>query len=157
MSKSIGTFLSVACLSAVSLFTGSAWAQITHHNQSYALASAVNTKSDSSTVHATQPVNPATHAPAENDGSVVIELVAPKDIAPSSAAKTIPPTLTVTTAALLELHAMRQNAVDLCLQLPSKYRTRLPQCAKIFEHEIRLKQLAKERQAASESSVPHTN
>jgi len=40
---------------------------------------------------------------------------------------------------------MRQNAVDLCLQLPTKYRTRLPECADIFKHEIRLKALAKER------------
>jgi hypothetical protein len=55
-----------------------------------------------------------------------------------------PTTLTVRTAALLELHAMRQNAVDLCLQLPAKYRTQLPQCADIFKREIRLEQLAKE-------------
>lgn len=55
-----------------------------------------------------------------------------------------PTTLTVRTAALLELHAMRQNAVDLCLQLPAKYRTELPQCADIMKGEIRLEQLAKE-------------
>jgi len=56
----------------------------------------------------------------------------------------LPPTLTVRTAALLELHAMRQSAVDLCLQLPTKYRTHLPQCAEIFKHEIRLETLAKD-------------
>jgi hypothetical protein len=72
----------------------------------------------------------------------VIQVVA----APATAEKTPPTTLTVRTAALLELHAMRQNAVDLCLQLPTRYRTQLPQCADIFRHEIRLKALAKERQ-----------
>jgi hypothetical protein len=56
----------------------------------------------------------------------------------------LPPTLTVKTNTLLELHAMRQNAVDLCIQLPTKYRTRLPQCAEIFKHEIRLETFAKE-------------
>jgi hypothetical protein len=56
-----------------------------------------------------------------------------------------PPTMTVRTAALLELHAMRKNAVDLCLELPIKYRTRLPECADIFRHEIRLQALAKDR------------
>jgi hypothetical protein len=40
---------------------------------------------------------------------------------------------------------MRESAVDLCLQLPAKYRTQLPQCAEIFKHEIRLKALAKEQ------------
>lgn len=59
--------------------------------------------------------------------------------------KAPPATLTVRTAALLELHEMRQSAVDLCLQLPTKYRTQLPQCAEIFRHEIRLKTLANER------------
>jgi hypothetical protein len=63
----------------------------------------------------------------------------------SSVDKAPPATLTIRTAALLELHEMRQSAVDLCLQLPSKYRTQLPQCADIFRHEIRLKTLAKER------------
>ena len=62
-----------------------------------------------------------------------------------SSESTTPTTLTVRTAALLELHAMRQNAVDLCLQLPAKYRTQLPQCADIFKREIRLEQLAKEQ------------
>ena len=65
---------------------------------------------------------------------------------PSAVRKSLPATLTVRTAALLELHGMRQSAVDLCLQLPTKYRTKLPQCAEIFRHEIRLKALAKEKQ-----------
>lgn len=58
----------------------------------------------------------------------------------------LPPTMTVKTATLLELHEMRQSAVDLCVQLPTKYRTRLPQCAAIFKHEIRLEALAKHNQ-----------
>ena len=62
---------------------------------------------------------------------------------PPAADKNMPPTLTVGTSALLELHGMRQSAVNLCLQLPAKYRTRLPQCADIFKHEIRLEALAK--------------
>ncbi|MGO9542990.1 MAG: hypothetical protein ACLPN2_20600 [Terriglobales bacterium] len=64
---------------------------------------------------------------------------------PQSATSSLPPTMTVRTAALLELHGMRQSAVALCLQLPTKYRTRLPQCADIFKHEIRLQALAKDR------------
>jgi hypothetical protein len=64
---------------------------------------------------------------------------------PQSVANSLPPTMTVRTAALLELHAMRRSAVDLCLQLPAKYRTRLPECADIFKHEIRLQVLAKDR------------
>jgi len=57
----------------------------------------------------------------------------------------VPPTMTVRTAALLELHAMRKSAVDLCIQLPTKYRTRLPECAEIFKHEIRLQAMAKDK------------
>jgi hypothetical protein len=62
---------------------------------------------------------------------------------PFSADNNQPPTLRVRTAALLELHAMRQSAVGLCIQLPAKYRKHLPQCADIFRHEIRLQDLAK--------------
>lgn len=57
----------------------------------------------------------------------------------------LPAVMTVSTATLLELHGMRNSAVSLCLQLPTKYRTHLPQCAEIFEHEIRLAALAKDR------------
>jgi hypothetical protein len=64
---------------------------------------------------------------------------------PRSADNNLPRTLTVRTAALLELHAMRQSAVSLCLQLPAKYRTHLPECADIFQHEIRLERLAKHK------------
>jgi hypothetical protein len=61
--------------------------------------------------------------------------------------ETAPPvTLTVKASALLELHEMRENAVNLCLELPAKYRTQLPECADIFKHEIRLKALAKQQQ-----------
>ena len=56
-----------------------------------------------------------------------------------------PTTMTVQTSTLLELHGMRNSAVSLCLQLPTKYRTHLPQCADIFKHEIRLEALAKDR------------
>jgi hypothetical protein len=63
---------------------------------------------------------------------------------PSSVASKLPPTMTVRTAALLELHAMRKSAVDLCIQLPTKYRTRLPECAEIFKGELRLERLAKD-------------
>jgi hypothetical protein len=66
-------------------------------------------------------------------------------VRPPAADKNMPPTLTVRTSALLELHAMRQSAVNLCLQLPAKYRTRMPQCADIFKHEIRLEALAKNK------------
>jgi len=69
----------------------------------------------------------------------VTEVVADRN----SVGNNLPPTLTVSTAALLELHAMRKSAVDLCLELPTKYRTRLPECAEIFKHEIRLQGLAK--------------
>jgi hypothetical protein len=63
---------------------------------------------------------------------------------PNAIASKLPATLTVSTAALLELHEMRKSAVDLCIQLPTKYRTRLPECAEIFKHEIRLQGLAKD-------------
>jgi hypothetical protein len=145
MFKNVGISLSVVWLSAVLLFTCSAWAQISPRNQVFALASTVSTNSENSSVHKPQPVAKEDLASSESRGSIEIE-IAPDVTATSATKKTIPPTLTVSTAALLELHAMRQNAVDLCLQLPSKYRTRLPECAEIFEHEIRLKQLAKKRQ-----------
>jgi len=61
---------------------------------------------------------------------------------PSSIVSKLPATLTVRTAALLELHDMRKSAVDLCIQLPTKYRTHLPECAEIFKDEIRLERLA---------------
>ncbi len=76
----------------------------------------------------------------EPDGS---QIEVSKVTDPHSPNQKFPATLTVSTAALLELHGMRQSAVDLCLQLPAKYRTQLPQCAEIFKHEIRLKALAK--------------
>jgi len=80
-----------------------------------------------------------------NSTSGVIKEEVPKVVAdPYLSDNKLPPTLTVRTAALLELHAMRQSAVDLCLQLPTKYRTHLPQCAEIFKHEIRLETLAKD-------------
>ncbi len=82
----------------------------------------------------------AAAAPCESPKQVIQVAVAPRpnDTAP-------PATLTVKAAALLELHQMRESAVDLCLELPSKYRTQLPQCADIFKHEIRLKALAQQQ------------
>ncbi len=77
----------------------------------------------------------------ENSNSDVIKNNIPD---PKPIVSKLPATLTVSTAALLELHAMRKSAVDLCLQLPTKYRTRLPECAEIFKHEIRLQGLAKD-------------
>ena len=83
--------------------------------------------------------NPAT-APCGSAKTVIQIAAEPAPI------ETQPPaTFTVKASALLELHEMRQSAVDLCLQLPAKYRTQLPQCAEIFKHEIRLKALAKEQ------------
>jgi hypothetical protein len=64
---------------------------------------------------------------------------------PHSAADNPSAATRVRTAALLELHAMRKNAVNLCMQLPKKYRTRWPQCAEIFIHEVRLESLANEK------------
>ena len=63
----------------------------------------------------------------------------------SPAANSMPSTLTVSTAALLELHGIRKSAVDLCLDLPTKYRTRKP-CADIFTREVRLNNLRKNKQ-----------
>jgi hypothetical protein len=64
---------------------------------------------------------------------------------PDSVSDKLPTTMTVSTATLLELHFMRKSAVDLCIQLPTKYRTRLPECSDIFKHEIRLEALAKDK------------
>ncbi len=64
---------------------------------------------------------------------------------PDAVADKLPTTMTVRTATLLELHSMRKSAVELCIQLPTKYRTRLPECSDIFKHEIRLETLAKDR------------
>jgi hypothetical protein len=82
-----------------------------------------------------------TNAPCGNPQQViqVVTEPAPTETAP-------PVTLTVKASALLELHEMRENAVNLCLELPAKYRTQLPECADIFKHEIRLKALAKQQQ-----------
>ena len=63
---------------------------------------------------------------------------------PSSISHEPHPTITVSTVALLELQAMRESALNLCMQLPDKYRRRLPECAEIFTHEIRLQAIAQE-------------
>jgi hypothetical protein len=64
---------------------------------------------------------------------------------PDSVVDKQPATMVVRTEALLELHSMRENAVDLCIHLPTKYRTRSPECADIFKHEIRLQALARNK------------
>jgi hypothetical protein len=82
----------------------------------------------------------------QDSASVVITAegteVVPDPLSPNNK---LPTTLMVRTAVLLELHGMRKSAVDLCLQLPAKYRTHLPQCADIFKREIRLQTFAKDR------------
>ena len=143
-------------LPGVLLIAVSAWAQITPRDAAYALrpsesknrggSGQLNLLSDA---NESSPVNDVAGDDKALDPDVtpngtknaVIQVVDP-----NSVRKSLPPTLTVRTAALLELHGMRESAVDLCLQLPVKYRTHLPQCADIFKHEIRLKALAKEKQ-----------
>jgi hypothetical protein len=81
----------------------------------------------------------------QDSTSIVVKKEVTKVVTdPSSIVSKLPATLTVRTAALLELHAMRKSAVDLCIQLPTKYRTHLPECAEIFTDEIRLERLAKD-------------
>ena len=63
-------------------------------------------------------------------------------------------TINVSTVALLELQAMRESAVDLCMQLPDKYRRRLPECADIFTHEIRLQAIAQEIKIKKINGLP---
>ena len=148
--------LCVCCLPVVFLVAASAWGQITPRDAAFALRSSRSTNPGKSGEGA---------VPSEPKASVTVTVVAGHDTAPvpeatpggndhheaskadpTSTEKGLPPSMTVRTAALLELHAMRQSAVDLCLQLPAKYRTQLPQCAEIFKHEIRLKALAQEKQ-----------
>ena len=98
----------------------------------------------------------STTAPAPNYVAAVHDPMGPQDptsevikeeisaVNPHPVKNNLPPTITVKTTTLQELHAMRQSAVDLCIQLPTKYRTHLPQCAEIFKHEIRLETFAKE-------------
>ena len=148
--------LCVCCLPVVFLLAVSAWGQITPRDAAFALRSSSSTNPGKSV---------GGELPSEPKASFTVTVVAGHDAAvvpeaapggnnnhqsgkaePTLAEKTPPPSMTVRTAALLELHAMRQSAVDLCLQLPAKYRTQLPQCAEIFKHEIRLKALAKEKQ-----------
>jgi len=148
--------LCVCCLPVVFLLAVSAWGQITPRDAAFALRSSSSTNPSKSGER---------EVPSEPKASFTVTVVAEHDAAgvpepapnvnnnheagkaePTSAEKTLPSSMTVRTAALLELHAMRQSAVDLCLQLPAKYRTQLPQCAEIFKHEIRLKALAKEKQ-----------
>jgi hypothetical protein len=72
----------------------------------------------------------------------VIAEIAPD---PHAIVDKLPTTITVRTEVLLELHSMWNNAVNLCLKIPTKYRTRLPECADIFSHEIRLQALARNK------------
>ncbi|MGA7293635.1 MAG: hypothetical protein WBW53_15010 [Terriglobales bacterium] len=83
---------------------------------------------------------------AQDSNSDVIPNEVSKVVAdPKPVAGRMPATMTVRTTTLLELHAMRESAVDLCLRLPTKYRTHLPECADIFKHEIRLQAIARDK------------
>jgi hypothetical protein len=130
-------------LPVVLLFAMTAWVQVTAGDDAYRLTSAFNPARSL----AVKDVAVHDHVAGQDLALGAIT----KDVATvgadlSSVDNTFPATLTVRTAALLELHAMRKSAVDLCVQLPTKYRTRQPQCADIFKHEIRLQALAKHRQ-----------
>jgi len=127
--------------SVVFLFAMTAWAQVTAGDDAYRLTSA----SDPAPSFAVKDAAVHDHVAGQDLTLGAIT----KDVAKvgadlSSVDNGFPATLTVRTAALLELHAMRKSAVGLCVQLPTKYRTRLPQCADIFKHEIRLQALAKD-------------
>jgi len=163
----------VVFLPLVLLFTVSSWGQATPHEHAYTLTSSSDLGHGNDVLSsASIPEASAdlTAANGLNDSKVstpplaaVNDVTVPNKIGvhemppcgvkndsiqvvtSQSSETKAPTTLTVRTAALLELHAMRQNAVDLCLQLPAKYRTQLPQCADIFKREIRLEQLAKEQ------------
>lgn len=138
------------------LFAVSAWAQITSGDGAYTLTTSSGIYSGSDgLVNASNPTASAvpavhdatTHGKVSDQDSTPVAIkkaVTESGAGPNSAENNLPSTITVKTAALLELHAMRQSAVDLCIQLPTKYRTRLPECAEIFKHEIRLQGLAKD-------------
>lgn len=148
--------LCVWFLPGVLLIAVSAWAQRMPREAAYALKASggmnpggsgqLNLPSDPDASSAVNDVAAHDKAPGAEftPGGNIDAVVQVAD--PSAVRKSLPATLTVRTAALIELHGMRQSAVDLCLQLPAKYRTKLPQCAEIFRHEIRLKALAKEKQ-----------
>jgi hypothetical protein len=124
----------------VILFAVSAWTQITPGDDAYTLTSAGSTSFGSSGVLDLQSV------PQDFTSGVIKKEVTKGGTNPDSAYNNLLPTVAVRTGALLELHAMRQSAVALCIQLPTKYRTHLPECADIFKHEIRLQALAKHSQ-----------
>jgi hypothetical protein len=161
--------LCVWFLPVVFLLAVPTWAQITARDHAYALTSPSSTIYGSSqTPHGPTGINgtgfnnrnafdlassSAVHEmgvpdnATRNSTSGAIKKKTAEGIADRSPVdNNLPPTLTVSTAALLELHAMRKSAVDLCIELPSKYRTHLPECAEIFKHEIRLQGLAKNHQ-----------
>ena len=135
------------------LFAMSAWAQITAGDDAYTLTtpSSIHYSSSDGLVNASDPtpstvIDVTAHGNVSGPDSasgVIKKAVTEIGVVPNSAERNLPPTITVKTAALLELHAMRKSAVELCIQLPTKYRTRLPQCAEIFKHEIRLQGLAR--------------
>ena len=165
-------FLCVGFLAVWFLFTGPASAQITASDGAYAsLQVSTNQGSnpgldlqaqglhgstansgtgfkynplDATSSDAVHDVAVRDNLSGENSTSGAIKQKVTEIVAdPNSVVVDLPPTFTVSTAALLELHAMRKSAVDLCIQLPTKYRTRLPECAEIFKNEIRLQGLAK--------------
>jgi hypothetical protein len=156
-------------LPVVFLFAGPVWGQISPREY-YALRSTSHTNDDGKGALRLQPFSEANgmgpdSSTVSEPSSTAVNEASPNDrsaapsLAPCESTKQVirvaaepassdtqpPATLTVRASALLELHEMRQSAVDLCLQLPAKYRTQLPQCADIFKHEIRLKALAQKR------------
>lgn len=157
MGKQKRNQVSSGVVAMIFLFAVTAWAQGRPHEYNalrstgpQELAAVRGTGFDVGNV--TEPAHAITEVPALNKATSpatapcggekqVIQIAA----GPASSDTQAPATFTVRASALLELHEMRQSAVDLCLQLPVKYRTQLPQCAEIFKHEIRLKALAKER------------
>ena len=138
-------FLCVWLLSVCFLYAALGWSQITASDHAFTSSPDSTNRSSSGALGLqAREVAVSDDRSGESTASRAIEQkVTEVSADPHSAVSNLPPTLTVSTAALLELHAMRKSAVDLCIQLPAKYRTRLPECAEIFKHEIRLQGLAK--------------
>ena len=134
-------FLCVCFLLAGSLFAVSASAQTPASDAGYKLTPSGSTNYS----YAVHDVAVHDNVTDQDSAPTVIKKEGTKVVTdPSLIVSKVPATLTVTTAALLELHAIRKSAVDLCIQLPTKYRTHLPECAEIFKDEIRLERLAKD-------------
>lgn len=140
-------FLTLAV--SVALTQQAATVQLSSKPASESAIQAVSRKSVQNKMNSARPVNYVAYVrdnatSPDSAPAVIKKQVAEVSGAPFSAGD-LPTTMRVQTSTLLELHGMRNSAVSLCLQLPTKYRTHLPQCADIFKHEIRLEALAKDR------------